>query len=137
MSEFEQVLDDGKKSVRRIFSRIVLFLVLAGILVGAGYLWVSNWTYSDGYRAGHLIKISRKGVFWKTYEGQLNLGGFQSGEDGLSGNIWSFSVPKRAVYEELLKYEGRRVRLSYRQVWNNMPWQGKTDYMVYEIKLLE
>ncbi|MFT6323348.1 MAG: hypothetical protein ACJAWO_000900 [Halieaceae bacterium] len=33
-------------------------------------------TYSEGVRAGTIIKISRRGTIFKTYEGQLNVNAF-------------------------------------------------------------
>ncbi len=132
MSEFEQVVESGvskfKKGLRKFF-----WILLALIAIGlAGFVWVSNWTYSKGTRSGYIVKVTKKGVIWKTYEGQLNLGGVQTDVDqgGLMGNIWDFSVPSRDIYDQLSQYEGKQVRLSYRQVYNNMPWQGKTSYMV-------
>ena len=39
------------------------------------------------------------------FEGQLNLGGFQSDtNDGLSGNIWAFSVTDDEVYKKLQQW---------------------------------
>ncbi|NQY06279.1 MAG: hypothetical protein HRT68_08875, partial [Flavobacteriaceae bacterium] len=72
------------KKALKIF---IIFLVIVSIL----YLWVCSWTYSEGSRAGQLIKISKKGILFKTYEGQLNTGGFQMSE-GIQGNIWEFSI---------------------------------------------
>lgn len=138
MSEFQQVVKDGADKVGNVFKKVLLAILLLAV-VGAGlYVWGSNWTYSDGTRAGTLIKLSRKGVVWKTYEGQLNLGGFQEGgNDGIVGNIWNFSVPKKRFYEKLREYEGQRVRLQYREVYNAMPWQGKTEYFVYDVELVK
>lgn len=132
MSEFEQVVESGAKKFRKGLRKL-LWVLLAIVLLGAvGFIWVSNWTYSKGTRSGYIVKVTKKGVIWKTYEGQLNLGGVQTDVDqgGLMGNIWDFSVPNREVYNKLSQYEGKQVRLSYRQVYNNMPWQGKTTYMV-------
>lgn len=132
MSEFEQVVESGVKNVKKGFRRFFLILLTVLIVIGAGFIWVSNWTYSKGTRTGYIVKVTKKGVIWKTYEGQLNLGGVQTneGEGGLIGNIWDFSVPRRDIYNQLSDYEGKKVRLSYRQVYKNMPWQGKTSYMV-------
>lgn len=139
MSEFQQVVEEGAqkigRSAKRIAKRVVLALLLLSLIGAAGFFWVSNWTYSDGTRAGILIKTSRKGVVWKTYEGQLNLGGFSiDGQAGIGGSVWDFSIPKKAVYQKLQSYEGRRVKLHYRQVYRPMPWQGKTDYFVTDVQ---
>ena len=134
MSEFRQLIKDGTQTIIGWIKRFFLAISLL-FVIGAGvYLWVCNWTYSEGTRAGVLIKISRKGVVFKTYEGQLNLGGVQSDNtSGLVGNIWNFSVYKNAVYDQLQQNEGQQVVLHYRQKYKAMPWQGKTDYFIYKI----
>lgn len=134
MSEFTQVVKDGANTVLGWIKRFFVAISILAIVGVGAYLWVCNWTYSEGTRAGYLIKISKKGVVFKTYEGQLNLGGFQSDEStGLAGNIWNFSVYKDAIYEEMQRNEGSKVVLHYRQKYKAMPWQGKTDYFIYKI----
>ena len=135
MSEYQQVVKEGGRALGKKIRKWVL-IVLGLVIVGlALFVWASNWTYSKGTRAGYLVKATKKGVIWKTYEGQLNLGGVTNDpQSGLSGNIWDFSIPKRAVYEKIQAVEGERVKLHYRQVYRNMPWQGKTDYMVYDVE---
>jgi len=138
MSEYQQVLKEGRKSIGKFFRRVLIGLLLLGLISLGGFYLVSNYTYSKGTRAGTLIKLSKKGVMFKTYEGQLNLGGFTTeGQEGISGNIWEFSVKKTDMYNELQDMEGQRVKLFYREVIKPMPWQGKTHYFVYEAKLVE
>ncbi len=134
MSEFRQVVKDGFSTVLGWIKKFFITISILAVVSAGVYLWVCNWTYSEGTRAGYLIKISRKGVVFKTYEGQLNLGGFQSDESsGLAGNIWNFSVYQDDIYEQLQESEGNKVVLHYRQKYKAMPWQGKTDYFVYKI----
>lgn len=134
MSEFTQIVKDGANTILDWIKRFFLAISILAIVGVGAYLWVCNWTYSEGTRAGYLIKISKKGVVFKTYEGQLNLGGFQSdAASGLAGNIWNFSVYKDAIYQELQQNEGNKVVLHYRQKYKSMPWQGKTDYFIYKI----
>ncbi len=119
--------------------KIIAIVVLVLILALALFVFVSGWTYSDGSRAGYLIKISKKGVLFKTYEGELNLGGLSDGETTaiINQNIWKFSSLDEDVYKELQKYEGQRISVNYRQVYRNFPWQGETDYFVTGVELLE
>ncbi|MCB9264402.1 MAG: hypothetical protein H6558_05175 [Lewinellaceae bacterium] len=74
---------------------------------------------------------------FKTYEGQLNLGGFQQNSDGISGNIWEFSVRDREVYGQLQSLQGKQVKLYYKERYKAMPWQGKTNYFVYRVERVE
>jgi hypothetical protein len=86
-----------------------------------------------------LVKISKKGFFFKTYEGQLNLAGVGGGviynpANPNLNNIWEFSVANSATYEELQKFEGKSVTLHYKQKINGFAWQGDTDYFVYQVE---
>lgn len=137
MSEFQQVVKEGAESIGRKIKRF--FLMLLGVLLIGGliFVWVAGWTFSEGTRAGELIKVSRKGVVFKTYEGQLNLGGFQSDNAGIVGNIWEFSTTKNDVYDRLQELEGKKIKLHYRQRYKPMPWQGKTDYFVHKVEIIE
>ncbi|MEO0779748.1 MAG: hypothetical protein AAF146_24530 [Bacteroidota bacterium] len=104
-------------------------------MAGGLYLGWSNWTYSEGSRTGYLMKLSRKGYVFKTYEGQLNLGGFQETETGgLAGTIWNFSLRDDALVRQMEELEGQKVQLRYKEINQAMPWQGDTNYFVYAIE---
>ena len=138
MSEFNQVVKDGFNKVVAFVRRFFILLSVLAIVGGGLYIWISGWTYSEGTRAGTLIKMTHKGVVFKTFEGELNLGGFQTdAQSGLSGNIWSFSVNNRKVYEDLQNYEGKQVQLHYRQRYRSFAWQGKTEYFVDKVEPVE
>ena len=108
------------------------------LILGLLFVWVAGWTFSDGTRAGELIKVSKKGVVFKTYEGQINLGGFQTDNgSGITGNIWEFSTTNKKVYKQLQEMEGKKVKLHYQQRYKTMPWQGKTEYFVDEVNVIE
>lgn len=143
MSEFGQVVKEGAeeivKKTWRGTKRILLGITILAVISAVGYLWVMSWTFSDGTRAGTLIKISKKGVIFKTYEGQLNLGGFQNNPQsgGVVGNIWDFSVLKNDIYKELQQHEGKQVKLHYKERYKAMPWQGDTNYFIYDVEEVE
>lgn len=121
--------------LKKFFFKILIGVVLLLALT----IWVCSWTYSEGTRAGRLIKIANKGVVFKTNEGELNLGGLRmdAQDDALEGNIWSFSVIKEEVLTEIKKYEGRRIKLKYKQRYKSMPWQAKTDYIVVGVEAID
>ena len=130
-------VDSGVKKTKSFLKKLVLGLFLLGILAGVGYYFFATWTYSDGTRTGTLIKMSTKGNLFKTNEGQLNIGGIQTGEEGLIGNIWNFSVKEDFLYKKLESLEGQKVTLRYKEQYRIIPWQGESLYFVYDIKKKE
>jgi len=137
MSEFQEVVKDGAKNVGKRIKQLLRILLGIGLLTLVGYFAVCNYTYSKGTRSGILVKISKKGVAFKTYEGTLNLGGFSGeGGDGSMGNMWNFSVWKTSIYQDLDAQQGNHVKLYYREKVKAMPWQGDTEYFVYKVEKL-
>lgn len=64
-----------------MFKKILLWLLFISIAIATLiFTFVIYVNFSEGKRAGELIKMSRKGVIFKTYEGQLNTGGFSEGD---------------------------------------------------------
>ena len=111
--------------------KVVPIILLLLLVTGVGYYFYAQFTYSEGNRAGRLIKFSKKGFVFKTYEGELNLGGVNTDmKNGLVNNMWSFSVIDAAVADSLMSMEGKDVTLHYRQVIKNFSWQGETSYFV-------
>lgn len=106
-------------------------LVAALGIVGVGYFNYGA-VYSDGYRDGTLIKFSRKGFIFKTYEGELNQGGIANSAPGtaLANQIWKFSVKDDQVAEKLNMLGGKVVRLHYKQYIKTFVWEGETNYIV-------
>ncbi len=118
--------------------RRFLFWVVALIVIFLGiYIYINMvYTYSEGNRAGRLIKFSHKGYVFKTYEGELNLGGINNTNGGvLINNIWLFSVADKAVADSLSQYEGKDIVLHYKEKMSALPWRGESKYIVISAKL--
>ena len=115
------------------FLLITLLLVVVGI---AAYLLICNFTYSEGSRTGYLIKFSRTGFVFKTYEGEMNLGGMNTASNSVANYLWDFSVlsSEKDVVGQLSNYEGKVITVFYKEKLKNMPWQGNTKYFVYRIE---
>lgn len=124
-----------KKSSRKKWLLLIPVILILALVVT--YL-ICNYTYSEGNRAGVLIKFSKKGYVFKTYEGELNIGGMGNIPNTAQLNqMWIFSVRDRVVADSMMKLEGKRVSLHYNQVVKNFIWDGETDYFVDGVKVLE
>ncbi len=113
--------------MKKAFLTIVLVL---GLLLLALYAFIYYVPYSEGVRSGELIKISNKGVIFKTWEGQIS--------QGISGaQIFEFSVmdDRPEVIEQLKEYQGEYVKLEYVERYATFPWLGDTKYFIQTVKL--
>ncbi len=127
-------LDQVKQKAGKIVRRTLWILLAVGLLTGIGYYFYRDYTISEGTRTGVLFKISKKGVFFKTYEGQLHLGGSTL---LTPQSTWDFSVKDATVYQQVQRYEGKNIKLHYREMVDAFPWQGDTDYIVYKVEPVE
>lgn len=111
--------------------KYIAIAILALVLLLGGYFAYTQYTYSEGNRAGLLIKFSKKGYAFKTYEGEMNLGGVNTDpKAGLVNNIWTFSVKDQSVADSLMHLEGKYISVHYRQIVRNFSWQGETPFFV-------
>jgi hypothetical protein len=110
-----------------LYWSIALIVIFLGV-----YIYINMiYTYSEGNRAGRLIKFSNKGYVFKTYEGELNLGGINNTTGGvLINNMWLFSVANKNVADSLSRYEGRDIILHYKEKLSTLPWRGDSKYIV-------
>ena len=111
---------------------ILVWAILIGVLCLAAYIYFATaYTYSDGNRAGRLIKFSHKGYIFKTYEGELNLGGINTTNGGvLVNNMWQFSVADKSVADSLSRLEGKDITVHYREKMHAFMWRGDSKYIV-------
>lgn len=143
MSEFEQVVKEGTQNIGKRLRRLLLWALLLVFVGFMGYIFIyCNFTVSKGTTSGTLTNVTYKGILFKTHEGNLNTGTINlnpniapdSKTQAMNG--WNFSVPSAEVAEKLDALQGQRVKLFYRKKMKAMPWQGKTDYLVYDVKKL-
>jgi hypothetical protein len=100
------------------------------IIIIAIFLFFYFANYSSGTRAGTVMKISKKGVLFKTHEGMLDV--------GTINDPWNFSVAanKREVLEKLNEVQktGERVQLHYQEKFVKLFWRGDTKHFVVKVE---
>jgi hypothetical protein len=97
-----------------------------------------NIEYSEGTRSGIVQKISKKGLIYETWEGELNLGYNTTNTESnqIIPAIFEFSVSSDGVAELIQAAEasGERVTLQYKQYIMHGYHRGSTPYDVIGIK---
>src|SRR5215475_588640 len=116
---------------RRRLIQGAVFLVLLILLAIIGWAWITlHFTYSTGERVGYIQKISKKGWVCKTWEGELAM----LNQPGVPAQIFNFSVRDEAAVQNILKYPGQRVSLTYEQ-HRGVPTTcfGETEYFITKV----
>jgi hypothetical protein len=130
---FNEKLNSFWKKTKRMLLILLVFSIMLLTYFSLGH-------YSDGYRGGSLIKISKKGVLFKTYEGQINVGTFlDNGVNKPMSPIWDFSVKNDSKLYDALNnaiLTNKRVKLHYKEMFTRLPWRGESLYIVDEVELL-
>lgn len=112
---------------KKIFFSIV-FCLLAGLALLV--YWNYYFTYSEGYRTGLIQKLSLRGNFFKTHEGELVLSSIVSSNNiALASEKFYFSVPNDSIANLLQNYEGKQVKLHYVQKNRSLCWRGDSEYL--------
>jgi hypothetical protein len=129
----------SRRGIRKFIKTTILIVVLVAL---ATFSFLYFGIYDEGVRAGVVVRISKKGVFFKTYEGQLNMETFGA----LKGNTpfmqsFDFSVEKdnETIIRELenVSLTGERVNLHYVKRYLKIPWRGNTKYFIREVERLD
>ncbi|SFD22251.1 6-phosphogluconate dehydrogenase [Algibacter pectinivorans] len=108
-----------------LFKTFIVFL-----LIIAGYFsFIYFVHYSEGVRAGKLVKFSNKGMLFKTWEGEISQGVSES-------QIFIFSVEdnQKQVIEDLTKFQGKFVKLHYFERYKTLFWLGDTQYFITKVE---
>lgn len=113
---------------KKLVRRKVALWVLSGVIIVLGLFIYFRFyfVYSEGSRVGILYKFSKKGTVFKTYEGEIILPGlrFKQAGDGISSNIFSFSVDDEELAKQLMSCQGMEVEVHYVQYNGVLPWRG-------------
>ena len=137
----------GNERGDRIFGTGVSLVVSA--LIGGGFLGCkgcNNIDYGAGERTGVINKVSNKGYFWKTWEGQMALEGLVAGKT-VGANVWDFSIDDQrrngenpdsivAKLQEALN-SGERVKIKYMEAGATWPTRGATSYYIQSVESAE
>lgn len=100
--------------------KLILTATIIVLILSATTWGLLNYNYSKGYRSGTLVKITKKGAFYKTYEGTLDLG---SG----SKLTWDFSIHDDELGKQLEAQAGRDVKVEYRELLYKVFYGTKYD----------
>jgi hypothetical protein len=129
--------------VKRTTRKVVRVFIITSLIVLVGGFCFLYWgTYEDGVMAGKVLRISEKGVMFKTFEGKINLETFGALK-GTSPIAESFDFSVEKSDQDLIKeletvaLSGERVNLYFVKRYVAFPWRGDTKYFATRIERLQ
>lgn len=127
--KWDPVFDFSQKHSMKVGTALFLLALTLNLTVFIPYV------YSDGIKKGNLTKITKKGFIFKTFEGQINMGGMTSDSNGnMTANVFNFSILDPEVFKQLQSKEGAVVSLKYSQFLRVPLTKGDTNYIITELK---
>lgn len=99
-------------------------------------LTLNACSYSDGDRVGQVIKLSRKGYIFKTYEGELAT--LAKGQQAtMISNSFLFTVKDEDIAKQIQQAmdSGKIISLHYEQEFFVFPWEGNTSYFITKVSI--
>ena len=118
----------------KLIALLLLILLIPALVFGAWSWFTLNYSYSKGYRAGYVQKLSRKGWVCKTWEGELAMANLP----GTMPQIFRFSVRSDSIAQLLDKTIGKQVSLTYEQ-HPGVPTScfAETEYYITNVRLVQ
>jgi hypothetical protein len=123
-------------------SPVKKILLIFVVLIFGVFAFLYWGTYESGVMAGKVLRISEKGILFKTYEGKLNLDTFGALK-GTSPIAESFDFSVEGHESALIKtleevaLSGERVNLHFKKRYATFPWRGETKYFVTAVERIK
>lgn len=128
-----------KRKTKSFLKKVLAVVLILGIIIFSFLYWA---TYETGIMAGKVLRISEKGMIFKTNEGKLNLETFGALK-GTSPIAESFDFSVEGREEDVIKtlqevaLTGERVNLHYKKRYMRFPWRGETNTFVTQVERLK
>lgn len=132
----------GQRAARKTKSFLKKLVLILFVIVVAVFAFLYWGTYENGVMAGKVIRISEKGLLFKTHEGKLNLESFGALK-GTSPIAESFDFSVENSETEALEtlqrvaLSGERVNLYFKKRYIRIFWRGDTKYFVTKVERLK
>jgi len=119
--------------------KIAWVALIVLLLAGAGTVYFRYYfVFGEGVKAGTLNFIVYKGYFFKTWEGRIIQTGFKTPMPGnMQSNEFEFSITNDSLAHVLELNSGKFVELRYKEYLHDLPWRGKSNYIITDIVRIE
>lgn len=134
--ENQSFVNRAKTATMKFIKRALLVLLLVGVAVMA---FMYFGVFEEGVMAGKVLRITEKGIVFKTHEGKLSLESFGALKNASPiAETFDFSVEssETEVLNNLqeVSLTGERVNLHFIKRYMKFPWRGDTRYFIKRVE---
>lgn len=124
-----------RKRRRRRARLFWFFLILFAIAATAFYIRYFVPYTSDTLTSGYIVLVEKRGIFFKTYEGEMISESMLADTAKVYSRDFYFSIPDDSLARVVQSYQGtgRRVTLTTQKYYGILPWRGSQKSIVTAI----
>lgn len=129
--------------VKRTGKKVLRIIIISAIVILTITFSFLYWgTFEKGVMAGKILRVSEKGMVFKTFEGKINLETFGALRDASPiAESFDFSIESsdKQLIDELQRVAltGERVNLYFVKRYMTFPWRGDTKYFATRVERLD
>lgn len=118
--------------------KFLLWFIFIVLLVGGGAFWVRylNPYTEDTLTTGYITNVEKRGIFFKTYEGEMVSENVALDSARVYQRDLHFSIPSAELARELQSYQGsgRKVTITTEKYYGVLPWRGASNVIVTNVE---
>jgi len=134
--ESESFIQKTTRTTVKFVKRVLIVALLLGIATLCFLYW---GVYEEGVMAGKVLRVTEKGMLFKTHEGKISLDSFGALK-GVSPIFETFDFSIEGDQTEVLQklqevsLSGERVNLYFVKRYMAFPWRGDTKYFIEKVE---
>ncbi len=125
--------DRRRRKLRRglVWAAVIVVAVLAGVCYVRYFLPYAD----DALATGYVRNVERRGLMFKTYEGELLTHEALTDTARIYQRDFTFSVPDDSLARLIQSYQGtgRPVTLTFERYYATVPWRGASKNVVTSV----
>ena len=126
------------RTVRRRFRRRLawFFIILFVVLAVAFYIRYFVPYTSDTLTSGYVTLVEKRGIFFKTFEGEMISESMLTDTTKVYSRDFYFSIPNDSLGRLVQSYQGtgKRVVLTTQKYFGTVPWRGSHKSVVTAVR---
>lgn len=125
----------ARKHRRGCMRLIWFFLILLAVAATAFYIRYFIPYTSDTLTSGYIVLVEKRGLFFKTFEGDMISESMLADTAKVYSRDFYFSIPDDSLARVVQSYQGtgRRVTVTTQKYYGTLPWRGSQKSIVTAI----